>query len=311
MPLSPRVPDLAALDLLLSVVELGSLGRAAQAHGISQPSASSRIRTLEKLVGVPVLERSTLGSRPTRAGELIVEWARAVIDAASRLDTGIETLRTEHRSQLRVAASQTIAEYLLPQWLTNLRAAAPDLSIALDSGNSADMAQAVLDGRAAIGFVESRQHFDSLDSRVIARDRLVVAVAPGHRWARRGTVDVDELAATPLLQRESGSGTRDWFEDCLARQYPGARPAPAALQLSSTTAIKAAVAAGAGPAILSSLAVAAEAAAGTLVIPTITGLELDRVLRAVWPAGTAPKGPARDLVTIAHRSGIGSGEPHQ
>ncbi|TLF73550.1 LysR family transcriptional regulator [Nocardia cyriacigeorgica] len=305
MPLSPRVPDLAALDLLLSVVELGSLGRAAQAHGISQPSASSRIRTLEKLVGVPVLERTTLGSRPTRAGALIVEWARAVIDAAGQLEAGIDTLRSERDSRLRVAASQTIAEYLFPGWLTALRAAAADLTIALESGNSVEVAQAVLDGRAAIGFIESRQSFAGLDSRVVGKDRLVVVVAPGHRWARRGSVSVDELAATPLLQRETGSGTRNWFEHALARIRPGVQPA-VALELSSTTAIKTAVAAGVGPAVLSSLAVAAEVAAGTLVAPAVTGLDLDRVLRAVWPAGTRPTGPARDLYAIARRSGSAS-----
>ncbi len=74
-----------------------------------------------------------------------------------------------------------------------------------------------------------------------------------------------------------------------------------ALELSSTTAIKTAVASGAGPAVLSSLAVAPEIAAGTLVSPTVTGLELERVLRAVWPTGDRLTGPARDLYAIARR----------
>ncbi|QIS02017.1 LysR family transcriptional regulator [Nocardia brasiliensis] len=302
MPLSPRVPDLAALDLLLSVIELGSLGRAAQEHGISQPSASSRIRYLEKLVGVPVLERSTLGSRPTPAGTLITEWARAVVRAAEQLDAGIATLRAEHASQLRVAASQTIAEYLFPGWLMQLRACAPGTAIALESGNSVEVAQQVLDRRAAIGFVESPQRFRGLQSHAVATDRLVVVVAPAHRWARRRTVGLDELAETPLIQRESGSGTRNWFEHAVTRQLPDWTPS-LALELSSTTAIKTAVASGAGPAVLSSLAVAAELAAGTLVSPSVTGLDLDRTLRAVWPTGERLTGPARELYAIACRTG--------
>ncbi|MEV0294642.1 LysR family transcriptional regulator [Nocardia sp. NPDC050710] len=300
MPLSPRVPDLAALDLLVSVIELGSIGRAAQAHGISQPSASSRLRYLEKLVGVPVLERTTLGSRPTPAGALIAEWARSVVDAAEQLDAGIDTLRAERDSRLRVAASQTIAEYLFPGWLMTLRATTPDTTIALESGNSVEVAQAVLDGRAGIGFVESPKTFRGLESHTVARDRLVVVVAPQHQWARRGSVALAELAETPLIQREPGSGTRTWFEHAVSRALPGTQP-NIALELSSTTAIKTAVAAGVGPAVLSSLAVAADIAAGSLVSPEVTGLDLDRTLRAVWPTGQRLTGPARDLYAIARR----------
>ncbi|MFQ6330257.1 LysR family transcriptional regulator [Nocardia sp. CWNU-33] len=301
MPLSPRVPDLAALDLLLSVIELGSLGRAAEAHGISQPSASSRIRYLEKLVGLPVLERTTLGSRPTPAGALIAEWARAVVDAAGQLDAGIDTLRAERDSRLRVAASQTVAEYLFPGWLMTLRAAAPDTTIALESGNSVEVAHAVLDGKAAIGFIESPQNFRGIESHTVARDHLVVVVAPQHGWARHDAVALEALAETPLIQREVGSGTRTWFEHAISRSIPGWQPT-VALELSSTTAIKTAVATGVGPAVLSSLAVAAEITAGTLVSPTVTGLDLARTLRAIWPSGQRLTGPARDLYTIARRT---------
>ncbi|GAA1182153.1 DNA-binding transcriptional LysR family regulator [Kitasatospora gansuensis] len=301
MHLSPRVPDLPALELLLSVIELGSLGRAAESHGISQPSASSRIRYLEKLVGVPVLERSTRGSRATPAGALIAEWARTVLDAAHQLDAGISALREERNSHLRLAASQTVAEYLVPKWLIGLRTHNPTTSVALESGNSADVARAVLDGRAEIGFIESPRAPKGLESRPVARDHLVVVVAPDHAWARRKAITLDELTATPLIQRETGSGTRTAFELAVAAHLPDWRPS-ALLELSSTTAIKTAVAGGGGPAVLSSLAVADELAAGTLRSPAVTDLDLGRTLRAVWPTGRRPTGPARDLYAIAHRS---------
>ncbi|GAB2677776.1 LysR family transcriptional regulator [Nocardia goodfellowii] len=301
MPLSPRVPDLAALDLLLSVIELGSLGRAAQAHGISQPSASSRIRYLERLVGTAVLERTTLGSRPTPAGALIAEWARRVIDAAEQLDAGLDTLRTERDSRLRVAASQTVAEYLFPGWLMTMRAAAPEVTIALEAGNSVEVAQAVLDGKAGIGFVESPQPFPGLESHEVARDTLVVVVAPQHEWARRGSVGLAELAATPLIQREPGSGSRTLFETVVAQALPDWVP-NIALELSSTTAIKTSVAADVGVSVLSSLAVASDVAAGHLVVPEIPDLDLRRSLRAVWPVGQRLSGPARELYSIALRA---------
>ena len=107
-----------------------------------------------------------------------------------------------------------------------------------------------------------------------------------------------ELAATPLVSRESGSGTRGFFEQAL-RAQAGLERVPPQAELSSTTAIKAAVAAGAGPAVLSSLAVAAELSAGTLRAVTITGLNLDRTLLAVWAPGRRLAGPARDLYAVA------------
>ncbi|MGW6709147.1 LysR family transcriptional regulator [Streptomyces sp. NPDC054956] len=300
MPISPRVPDLPALDLLLSVIELGSLGRAAEAHGISQPSASSRIRYLEKLVGLPVLERSSLGSKPTPAGALIAEWARTVIDAAHELDAGIDALRERRSSHLKVAASQTVAEYLVPKWLIGLRAQHPATSVALESGNSADVARAVLEGRAEMGFIESPRAPKGLESRAVARDRLLVVVAPAHPWARRTAITPEELAGASLIQREAGSGTRTAFERAMTAHLPDWQPS-ALLELASTTAIKTSVAGGAGPAVLSSLAVADELAAGTLRSPAVTGLDLGRSLRAVWPTGRRPTGPARDLFALARR----------
>ncbi|WP_275466565.1 LysR family transcriptional regulator [Streptomyces noursei] len=310
MRLSPHVPDLPALDLLLSVIELGSLGRAAEAHGITQPSASSRIRYLERLVGVPVLERTTLGSRPTQAGSLIAEWARSVIDAAQQLDAGIETLRTKRDSRLHVAASQTVAEYLFPRWLMALRAHNPATTVALESGNSAEVAAAVLESRAEIGFIESPRAPRGLHSQAVAKDQLIVVIAPDHPWARRPTIPLGELADTPLILRESGSGTRTAFERAMVARLPAWQPTTG-MELSSTTAIKAAVAGGAGPAVLSSLAVAAELAAGVLKSTAVEDLDLSRVLRAVWPTGQRPAGPARDLVAIARQQPVAAGQGRQ
>ena len=103
------------------------------------------------------------------------------------------------------------------------------------------------------------------------------------------------------MSREPGSGTRGFFEQAL-RAQAGLEHVPPLAEPSSTTAIKAAVAAGAGPAVLSSLAVAAELSAGTLRAVTITGLNLNRTLLAVWAPGRRLAGPARDLYAVATRS---------
>src|SRR5690348_15549433 len=154
MTLNERVTDLMPFDLLLSVARLGSLGLAAREHGISQPAASTRIRRLERRLGVALIERSPHGSRLTAHGELVAGWAQAAVDAAAALDAGITSLRQRSDAMLRVAASMTVAEYLLPGWLTALRGRHPETAVTLAAGNSADVAAAVLGGAADIGFVE-------------------------------------------------------------------------------------------------------------------------------------------------------------
>jgi DNA-binding transcriptional LysR family regulator len=301
MSLPARVSDLIPFDLLLSVARLGSLGLAAAEHGISQPAASTRIRRLERQLGVPLIERSPRGSHLTPDGELVAGWAQAAVDAAAALDAGITSLRAHSDAVLRVAASMTVAEYLLPGWLTVLRARDPQTAVALTAGNSAEVAAAVLDGRADLGFVEGPDQPPGLASHQVSADRLTVVVAPGHRWDRRRSgITAAELAATPLVAREPGSGTRRYFEQALSARGDRDRVPPVA-ELSSTTAIKSAVAAGIGPAVLSSLAVAPELAAGTLRAVKVADLDLSRRLLAVWAAGRQLIGPAADLRTIAAR----------
>ncbi|WP_407563833.1 LysR family transcriptional regulator [Streptomyces sp. 184] len=293
--LARRVPDLAALELLLAVARLGSLGRAAKAVGVSQPAASARIRSMERRLGVALVHRSPAGSRLTEAGGVVTEWARRVVEAAEAFDAGAQALRARRDSRLRVAASLTVAEYLLPGWLVALRAARPETAVSLLAGNSVAVASQVRDGAADLGFVEGAAAPEGLDGAVIGHDRLLVVVAPSHAWARRRRLPPAELAGAALVLREQGSGTRQVLDGALAPY--GGLGVPL-LELASTTAVKSAAVTGAGPAVLSELAVADEVAARRLVAVEVAGLDLTRALRAVWPRGQRPTGPARDLLSL-------------
>ncbi|MFC3577181.1 LysR family transcriptional regulator [Streptomyces yaanensis] len=291
--LAHRVPDLGALELLLAVARLGSLGRAARELGITQPAASSRIRSMERQLGVALVDRSPRGSRLTDAGALVTDWARRIVEAAEAFDAGAQALRGRRDSRLRVAASMTIAEYLLPGWLIALRAQRPDTAVSLLAGNSAAVAERLLADEADLGFVEGLSVPAGLEAAVVAHDRLIVVTAPGHPWARRRTpLSARELASTPLILREEGSGTRQVLDTALGGL---ARPL---LELSSTTAVKSSAVSGAGPAVLSELAVGEELSARRLVSVPVDGVRLDRVLRAVWRTGHRPTGPGRDLLGL-------------
>jgi len=170
------------------------------------------------------------------------------------------------------------------------------------------VAAAVLDGGADLGFVEGPDLPPALASHQVGTDRLTVVVPPGHPWERRRSgITAAELAATPLVAREPGSGTRRYFEEALQAQG-GLGWVPPVAELSSTTAIKSAVAAGIGPAVLSSLAVAPELSAGTLRAVRVTDLDLSRRLLAVWAAGRQLIGPAADLRAIAARTQATTGK---
>lgn len=296
LPMSSRLPDLEALELLVAVAETGSLGQAAGRLGISQPSASARMRTLERRLGVRLLDRSTSGSRLTAAGSVVTDWARAVLVQANALVEGVAALRSRQEDRLRVSASLTVAEHLVPGWLVALREAAPGVHVELNVTNSTHVIERVRAAEADLGFIEGRGAPRDLHSRAVGRDRLVVVVAPGHPWTRRRRpLRPVELAATPLLLREAGSGTRETFEAALA---PYGGPAEPALELGATAPLRAAAVAGSAPAVLSALVVADEIAAGRLVeVPS--ELRLERVLRAVWPRGRELPEPALHLLRVA------------
>lgn len=289
-------PQLDLLALLVAVSECGSIGAGARSVGMAQPHASRQIARFERSAGVPLVHRSPRGSRLTREGAVLVDWARDVLDAAERLQSGIEALRARTDTRLAVAASMTVAEYLIPAWLTEVRRRHADLGVALEVRNSSDVLAGVDAGTYDVGFVES-PHVPPRFHRVdVGRDELVVVVPPGHPWAgRTQPVQADELARTPLVVREEGSGTRTALEAALA---PGPVASPA-LALPSNAAVRLAVVTGAAPAVLSVLAVESALASGQLRRVPVSGLDLVRPLRAVWTGPRQLTGPAGELVQIA------------
>src|SRR3984957_17240522 len=282
MALSVRVPDLAALEVLLSVARTGSLGRAAQETGVSQQAVSARIRAMEAQTGVTLVQRTARGSTLTAEGAVIAQWAAGVLDVAGELDAEIAALRHDRRGRLRLCASLTIAERLLPAWLVSYRAAArnrggEDVEIVLTAANTDGVITHVTVGDADLGFVESPNAPQSLRSRVIGHDGLVVVVTPpAHPCARRRRPgSAAELAATPLVSREGGSGTSQTLTAALtAAVGADVVQAPAALSVSTTSAVRAAVLAGAAPAVITELAVTDDLAAGRLTRIEIPGLDL-------------------------------------
>ncbi|RYY44353.1 MAG: LysR family transcriptional regulator [Actinomycetales bacterium] len=295
-----NVPDLAALQLLVDVGTHGSIGAAGRANGITQQSASERLRALEAQTGLTLLRRAAGGSTLTESGVLVVGWAARLIDLAREIDESIVTLREGRAHQLSVAASMTVAEHLLPLWLVRLRQQ-HDTVVSLTATNSEHVRTAVADGSVDIGFVEDGADPGGLASLVVARDELGLYAAPHDPWARRGSpLTPHELVTRPLTWREQGSGTRRVVDDALAGL--GLAASVPAVELTTTSGIRSVVSAGSPPAFMSRRTVRSDVEAGRLVEVSTTGLDLSRDLTALWVgSGRPPAGPVRDLLAIATR----------
>ncbi|MER6668245.1 LysR substrate-binding domain-containing protein [Amycolatopsis japonica] len=290
-------PELDSLRLLVLVGELGSIGQAAIALGMTRPSAGKRLSFVERRLGLVLVDRTRRGSALTPDGRVIAGWARRVLAELGGLLDGAQALRTRHETGLRIAASMTLAEHLVPRWIGELNRAHPGLRLGLEVTNSdrvAEMARAEL---VDIGLVESPGPFAGLTSRKVAVDHLVVVVARTHPWAReRRSLTLAELANTPLVVREPGSGTRETVD--IALRKAGVGPVKPLLELGSASAVRSAVVAGAGPAVISALDVADH----ELVPVAVESVDFGRVLRAVWPEGRRLTGPAAELLALAVRS---------
>lgn len=296
-----RLPDLDDLALLVLVAETGSIGRAAVRLGLTQPSVSRRMSALERSLGVGLLSRSRRGTTLTPAGRVVVDWAASLLTSAEQFGRSVAALREQRSVTVRAAVSMTIAEHHAPGWVAGLDRQAPDVVVSLDVHNSTEVAELVESGAADVGFLESPTIRASLQSKRIGWDRIAVAVAPGHPWARRRTpVSADDLAESRLLVREEGSGTRETLEYALAA---AGRELTGGVVMGSNSALTSAALAGLGPVVLSELALAAELGSGRLVeVPVEDDVSLRRPLSVVWRRDEALTEGSTALLQVAAAS---------
>lgn len=268
------------LRIFVAVAEREHVTRAAEALNLVQSAVSAAIATLEGRHATKLFHRVGRGIQLTEPGRVFLDEARAVLARAEAAELVLADLSGLRRGTLALQASQTIASHWLPAHLVAFRRAYPEIVLRLEVGNTAEAAAAVREGRAELGFVEGERDDPALASTEVARDELVLVVAPTHPFAGGGAIGRDALAAADWVLREPGSGTRSAFEAALeARGLPPAG-LKVALELPSNEAVRAAVEAGGGASVLSASVVAGALRAGTLVRADLTlPARLFRVLR--------------------------------
>ncbi len=264
------------LGLFHAVADAGSISAGAERLRISQPAVSKQIGDLEGVLGVRLFDRLPRGIRLTEAGKLLQGYARKMAILETDAELAIEELRGLKRGKLEIGASTTIGGYLLPKVLVGFQQAHPGIKVNLQIGNTTDIHNALLDGSLEIGFTEGGPAPDELESTVFSYDELVAIACKRHPLLSRKGVAVATLCREPFILRERGSGTREVVESALAKKGLTLKPI---LSLGSTEAIKRAVIAGVGVAVVSRLTIDVELETGLLGIVPIKDLRLWRPLR--------------------------------
>ncbi len=251
----------------------GSFTRAAEELGLSQPAVSMQIQALEGDLGVRLLDRLPRQVELTAAGEVLVEYARRLLNMEGEAQRALAELRGLESGCLRVAASPTVGSYLLPQMLGHFKRRYPGLRVIVEIAPSYRAAEALHNHTADVGLVEAAVESDVLAAEVFRTDELVVVMPANHAWAGRGSILPQELLQEPLIAREPGSGTRALVEERL--RTVGIDIAPA-MELGGVEAIKSAIMAGLGVSFVSKHAIRLEERFGILAVATVQGLDLRR-----------------------------------
>jgi DNA-binding transcriptional LysR family regulator len=278
--------NLAHLAVFHAVASEGSVSRGAERLMVSQPAVSKQLRQLERSLGASLFDRLPKGVRPTAAGELLAGYARRIFALEAEAAEALAELRGMRRGSISVGASTTIGVYLLPEIFVRYRRAYPDVRMHMEVANSEVIRRRLVEGAIDVGLTEGIVEGDELDSTVFLRDELVPIAAPGHPLARRKRpVPAATLCREPFVVRETGSGTKSVVERALAERGLSVTPV---MSLGSTEAIKRAVAAGVGVAIVSRLTVQQELQLGRLVVLRVPDLPINRPLHRLTLRGRQP-----------------------
>ncbi len=289
---APRV-TLVQLRSFEAVARLGAVGRAARALHLAQPTVSTQLKELARATGLTLVEPRGRGVAATPQGERLAQAVREMFAAWQRFEDDAAALQGLRRGRLRLAAVTT-TEYFLPDLLGPFARAYPGIEIELAVENRDAVVARLEQGRDELAAMMLPPEHLPLHRWPFLANPLVVVAAAGHPLARRSRLTLTQLSGEPLLVREAGSGTRLALEQFLAER--GVRW-PARMALGSNEAIKHAVRAGLGLAVLSRHTLGDDAARDGLAVLKVVGFPIRRRWHLVWRSDRPLSLPARTLLS--------------
>jgi DNA-binding transcriptional LysR family regulator len=250
--------DLHRLEVFSKVYEMKSFSRGAKACMLSQPTVSEHIRYLETFLEVKLFDRLGRQVVPTRAGEILYDYALRMLNLRREVTRTLELYRGKMSGELELGGSTIPGQYILPSLIGKFKQSFADIRIKLVIADTMNIINMVLEGSLELGVVGARMKNNKLEFNRLFDDELVLAISPNHQWSKRSSISLDELADTPFIMREQGSGTRMMMLQILEQVDFDSQRLNVVAEMGSTDAIRQAIKAEVGVSILSRRAVADE-----------------------------------------------------
>ena len=270
---------------------------------ITQPAVTQQIKALEEELGVSLFDRSGGKVSLTESGTVLANYAGKLKALSDEAAQAVAEVSGTLADELRVGASQTIGQYLLPNLLAGFRKEFCGVALSGMSGNTDHVLLALLENRIDLALVEGPVQGSGVKAEPFMEDHMVLVVPPDHEWAGQ-EITVAELGTGEFVTREHGSGSRRVVEDALQKAGLEIKRLNTTMTLDTTEGLLSAVEAGLGVAFVSRWAVRNQLTLGTLKLTHVKALKLVRVFSVAYRQGSVPKGSAgafyRFLLSSAH-----------
>jgi DNA-binding transcriptional LysR family regulator len=266
-----------------------NFSRAAEELLLTQPAVTQQVKALEDELGVPLFDRSGGRITLTAGGKVFLPLADQMKEISDQAFAAVAETSGEQAGELAVGASQTIAQYLLPNFIAGFIKAHPRIRVVARSGNTEAMLDALVAHQIHLALIEGPDRRKDLNIEPFFQDHMMLVVPTNHEWADQ-EVDIEALKQQPLLMREFGSGSRRVVEKALVAAGLQKKDLRIQMELDSTEGLLSAVEAGLGVTFVSRWAVRNQLSLGTLKIARVRGLKLSRQFSIAYPAGPAPTG---------------------
>ncbi len=274
------------LRAFVAVVEHGSFSEAARIMGLSQPAVTMQIQGLEADLGVTLLDRRYRRIEMTEAGRALLPYARTVLGELEAAREEVERLAAKVGGHLRLAASTTPGQYVLPRLLGAFLRAHEDVSVSIHVTDTTEVVGLIESGEAHIGMTGAKIPGARVAYEAVGTDSLLLVCPPDSHLLGRSDLSLSDIAEEPFIVREPGSGTRMIFEDTL--RSGGIDPAElrVVIELGTSEAIVSAVEGGLGVGVVSRWMADKALRLGTIAEVPIPQFPVDRPFYTVAPRGS-------------------------
>ncbi|HEX4007629.1 MAG TPA: LysR substrate-binding domain-containing protein [Acidobacteriaceae bacterium] len=284
------------LKVFRTVAAEASFRRAAERLHLSQPAVSQQVHALEEELGVVLFDRGKGRVRLTDAGLVLLGYARKGARLAEEAQAALERARGEAAGELRIGASMTVTQYVLPPMLGAFLEKHPRVELRVTSANTEHIAAMLAEGEIDLGIIEGPISSRDVFRQKMLDDRMVLIVGRRYPWPtqdpHKDTAPVRALTQVPLIMRERGSGSRRVVELALRRAGVRWKDLRVTMELDSIVAIVSAEEAGLGAGFVSEWAIRKELRLGTVRVVQVEGLDMRREFTLIRAFGPVPDGPA-------------------